>query len=71
MKTKFILHGGFAKGEKQENDAFFKEILSTAPEEVKILLVYFAKEPNRISKNKDGGSPFFRHSFCILGSLIS
>jgi Peptidase family S51 len=50
--TKLILHGGFTMGEKQENDAFFKEILKAAPRRVKILLVYFAKEPDRIAKNK-------------------
>lgn len=53
MKTKFILHGGFAKGEKQENDPFFKEILSGTPKEAKVLLVYFAKEPDRIVKNQE------------------
>ena len=53
MKTKFILHGGFNYGEKQENDAFFKEILSSAPNEAKVLLVYFAKEPDRIAKNQE------------------
>ncbi len=53
MRTKFILHGGFTPGEKQENDAFLKEILSTAPKEAKILLVYFAKEVDRVPKNRD------------------
>lgn len=53
MKTKFILHGGFAKGEKQENDDFFKEVLSSAPKETRVLLVYFAKEPDRIAKNQE------------------
>ena len=49
MGTKFILHGGFAKGQKQENDDFTKEILKTAPSSSRILLVYFAEEPDRIS----------------------
>jgi peptidase E len=52
MKTKFIIHGGFAPGKQQENDAFFQEILNTAPQEAKVLLVYFAKEEDRIDKNK-------------------
>lgn len=53
MKTKFILHGGFAKGEKQENALFFKEILNSAPDEAKVLLVYFAKDSDRIIKNQE------------------
>jgi peptidase E len=51
MKTKFILQGGFPKSGKQENDAFFSEILSTAPYAAKILLVLFAKESDRVEKN--------------------
>ena len=53
MKTKFILHGGFTPGGKQENDDFFQEILKSAPKKAKILLIYFAKESDRIAKNKD------------------
>src|SRR3989338_17747 len=53
MKTKFILHGGFTPGGKQENDDFFQEILKSAPGKAKILLVYFAKEFDRIAKNKE------------------
>src|SRR3989344_6896921 len=52
MKTKFILHGGFAKGAEQENDAFFSEILKTAPNRAKVLLVYFAKDADRIADSK-------------------
>lgn len=43
MDTKLILHGGFAKGSIQESDEFFREMLKDTPNEVKILLVYFAK----------------------------
>lgn len=43
-KTKYILHGGFRTGEKQVNDAFFSEILKTAPDPANILIVYFATE---------------------------
>ena len=53
MKTKFILHGGFEPNTIQENDMFFREILSSAPKETKILLVYFAKKPHRVAKNRD------------------
>lgn len=49
--TKIILHGGFKPGESQEDDAFFGEILKTAPQNAKVLLVYFAKEEDRIQKN--------------------
>lgn len=49
MKTKFILHGGFTKGKTEENNEdFYKEILKDAPENAQILLVPFAKEPDRI-----------------------
>ena len=53
METKFILHGGFAKGSEQANDSFFSEVLKSAPKETKILLVYFAKEPDSIEKSKE------------------
>ncbi len=43
MKTKFILHGGFAGRTNSENNLFFKEILKNTPEQVNILLVLFAK----------------------------
>ncbi len=52
MKTKYILHGGFASHINSDNDAFFKEILKDAPKDAKILLVYFAKELDRIPINK-------------------
>lgn len=51
MMTKFILHGGFAKGTAHENNGFFGEVLRSAPKETKILLVYFAKETEYIEKN--------------------
>ncbi len=49
MKTTFILHGGFASGIKQQNDAFFKEMLKATPEKAKILLVYFAEVDDKVS----------------------
>ena len=52
MKTKFILHGGFnPKATIQEDDSFFNEILKDTPSNPKLLLVYFAKEVDRIQKN--------------------
>ncbi len=53
MKTKYILHGGFTPKTAQEDDAFFKEMLKDAPQNPKILLVYFAKEKDRIAKNRE------------------
>ncbi|MFA5987428.1 MAG: Type 1 glutamine amidotransferase-like domain-containing protein [Candidatus Paceibacterota bacterium] len=50
-KTKFILHGGFTPGGKWGNDELTEEILKNMPQQVRILLVYFAKEPDRIPKN--------------------
>ncbi len=53
MKTTYILHGGFSKNEAvQKDDAFFKTILSYAPKEVKILLVYFAENIERVEKRR-------------------
>ena len=43
MKTKYILHGGYAGKENKENDKFFKEILYSKKSKLNILLVYFAK----------------------------
>ncbi len=57
--TKFILHGGFnkEKGPVQEDDEFFKETLKDAPENTKILLVYFAEREEmvqlRIEQDKE------------------
>lgn len=49
MKTKFILHGGFKPGQVEEdNSKFYSEILKDAPEKVKILLVCFAKDIERV-----------------------
>ncbi len=50
MSTKFVLHGGFDKerGPAQENDAFFAEMLKDTPEDVKILLVYFAVREEKV-----------------------
>ena len=53
MQTKFILHGGFTPKTAQEDNAFFKEILKEVPQNPKVLLVYFAKEENRIAKNQE------------------
>ena len=59
MKTKLILHGGFnkANGPIQKDNEFFQEMLKDTPDEVKILLVYFAekeeKVPLRIEQDKE------------------
>jgi peptidase E len=53
METKLILHGGFDPTGRQENDPFFKEMLRDAPNEAKVLLVYFAKEDDRVPKNRE------------------
>lgn len=49
MKTKFILHGGFTPGKKDEdNSKYYAEILRDTSEKVRILLVPFAKDDERI-----------------------
>ena len=65
--TKFILHRGFSKekGLVQEDNEFFQKILEDTPEDIKLLLVYFAEREERIelrieqdkeSFNKNKGS---------------
>ena len=53
MATKFIIHGGFAGHINDQNDSFFKEMLKDTPDNPKVLLVYFAKELDRIPVNKE------------------
>ncbi len=48
METKFILHGGFAPGRKQQDDKFFQEILEDVPDIANILLVYFAEPDEKV-----------------------
>lgn len=48
MKTKYILHGGFPGHANPENDKFFQEILKDTSKDTKILLVYFAKELDKV-----------------------
>lgn len=49
MKTKFILHGGFHKGQEvEDNSKFYAEILKDAPQSAKVLIVPFAKDSERI-----------------------
>lgn len=44
MKTKVILHGGFTRVQNDLNTTFFKEMLADTPDDITILLVYFASE---------------------------
>lgn len=71
MKTKFILSGGYAGRPNEENDKFFKEILSAEKDKLSILLVYFAKpfeeydrmtngDKFQFNKNKDGKELVFK-----------
>lgn len=52
MAIKYILHGGYAGHANSQNDEFYKEILKDTPVKLKVLLVYFAKEDDRIPVNK-------------------
>lgn len=54
MKTKYILHGGAAQIINIENDPFYAEILKDTPDNLKILLVYFANDPERNEERKKG-----------------
>lgn len=51
MKTKYILHGGSAQHTNEDNDLFFKEILKSTPDMVKILIVHFAGTEERKELN--------------------
>ena len=55
MRTKYILHGGSAQHLNENNDLFYKEILSNTPKKAKILLVHFAgtKEREEINYQRD------------------
>lgn len=61
-QTTFILHGGFTPGEALVNDALFSEILRHAPQKAKVLLVYFAKEADRVIKNLNEDLVQFDHN---------
>ncbi len=50
MKTKYILHGGYAEVKNDKNNKFFKEILDTDKKELSILLVLFAREDSKYAK---------------------
>lgn len=59
MKTKFILHGGYATTANRENDKFFKEILKNSGKNIKILLVFFAKEKSKYPEMFKKITPLF------------
>jgi peptidase E len=49
MESKFILHGGFQKGKTDENNTeFYLEILKDASHNSNVLIVPFAKDPERV-----------------------
>ncbi|MFA5773146.1 MAG: Type 1 glutamine amidotransferase-like domain-containing protein [Candidatus Paceibacterota bacterium] len=49
MKSKFILNGGFQKGNTNEdNTLFYSEILKDVGDNSKVLIVPFAKDPERV-----------------------
>lgn len=54
METKYILHGGDAQIINTENDPFYAEILKDTSDNLKILLVYFANDPERNEERKMG-----------------
>ncbi len=50
-KTRFILNGGFNKDNlTKQNVEFYRQILEHTPNNSKVLLVFFAKEPERIEE---------------------
>ena len=63
MKTTYILHGGKAQDTNPQNDLFFKEILErTKLNNIKVLLVHFAGNPERAVLNKQIDSDQFERN---------
>jgi peptidase E len=60
--TTYVLHGGFPQGEAQRDNAFFQEVLREAPSQSHVLLVYFAKEDDRIAKNLEEDTAEFQRN---------
>jgi peptidase E len=52
-KTKYVLCGGFASGPDPRRAPFFAEMLAGAPDKAKVLLVYFARDPEKVSAADD------------------
>jgi peptidase E len=51
MKTTFFVHGGQARTVNYQNDLFYSEILKGFSGMVKVLLVEFASDPDKIQKH--------------------
>jgi|SRR3989344_3517800 len=63
MRTIYFLHGGSAQHTNPKNDSFFSDILKRAiSENVKILLVHFAGNPERAELNKQIDSDQFERN---------
>ncbi len=62
MTTKYFVHGGEAQKDDPRNDVFFREALVGAPDKAKVLLVYFASEPERLERNKSQDIPHFENN---------
>lgn len=62
MKTKYVLHGGLSAHKNEDNNLFFQEILKDTPETVNVLLVYFAKNEDRIPINREEDIYQFEHN---------
>jgi peptidase E len=57
MKTKYILHGGYAREDSPENIKFFSECFADTPEKSNVLIVLFASE-------NDGDIEYYKN-FCV------
>jgi peptidase E len=80
MNSKIILHGGFRKGEIQENDKFFREMLKDTPHELNLLLVYFAEKVEKISDrieqdksqfNKNSSDKIINYKVATVGTFLN
>ncbi len=49
-------------GTKFVNDDFFREVVKDAPDQAKVLLVYFAKDSDRIEENVASNTEQFNHN---------
>lgn len=64
MKTKFVLSGGSAGRMNEINDKFFKEILATEKDELKVLLVCFAKPEGEYARMAGEDKENFGRNSC-------
>lgn len=62
MKTKFVISGGNAKHINSENDSFFREIFKDTPNEVRVLIIMFARTGDGAEKSYEDTKQMFERN---------